>query len=324
MKNQLLLSESKLFDRQKLIAVALLLIATVAISFAALFIKWSETEISANATVFNRLWICTVVLGFWNILNFVYLKLSNRQLNLQSEEDTPYTKTVILLLLGLGCTYLGFQSLWAWSITQTSMGISTVLHNFTPIFTTLSAWIFFGQRFEEKFLIGMVITIVGIVFIGIGDIQITNGINDKTLGDVAALFSAVFYAGYLLIIEQLQSKLSATKILMWSSLTGAILILPIVILTGEKIFPYSWNGWLAVICLAVICQVLGLGLITYSLNKLSAGFVALFLLIDPVLTAIEAWIIFSERLSLWDWIAFVLVLLGIYLALSSKSSIQQE
>ena len=270
------------------------------------------------------MWIGTVVIGFGNTLNFVYLKLSNRQLNLQSEEDTPYTKTVILLLLGLGFTFLVFLSLWAWSITQTSMGISTVLHNFTPIFTTLSAWIFFGQRFEEKFLIGMVITIVGIVFIGIGDIQITNGINDKTLGDVAALFSAVFYAGYLLIIEQLQSKLSATKILMWSSLTGAILILPIVILTGEKIFPYSWNGWLAVICLAVICQALGMGLVTYSLNKLSAGFVAIFLLIDPVLTAIEAWIIFSERLSLWDWIAFVLVLLGIYLALSSKSSIQQE
>ena len=324
MKNQFLLSQSKLFDREKLIAIALLFIATVAISFAAIFIKWSETEISANATVFNRLWIGTVVFGFWNTLNFVYLKLSNRQLNLQSEEDTPYTKTVILLLLGLGFTYLGFQSLWAWSITQTSIGISTILHNFTPIFTTLSAWIFFGQRFEEKFLIGMVITIVGIVFIGIGDIQITNGTTNKILGDVAALFSAVFYAGYLLIIEQLRSKLSATKILMWSSLTGAILILPILIVTGEKIFPYSWNGWLAVICLAVICQALGMGLVAYSLDKLSAGFVALFLLIDPVLTAIEAWIIFSERLSLLDWIAFVLVLLGIYLALSSKSSIQQE
>ncbi len=170
----------------------------------------------------------------------------------------------------------------------------------------------------------MVITIVGRVFIGIEDIQIANGTTNKTLGDLAALLSAVFYAGYLLIIEQLRSKLSATKILMWSSLTGAILILPILIVTGEKIFPYSWNGWLAVICLAGICHVLGQGLVTYSLDKLSAGFVAIFLLIDPVLTAIEAWIIFSERLSLWDWIAFVLVLLGIYLALSSKSSIQQE
>ncbi|MEM1170014.1 MAG: DMT family transporter [Cyanobacteria bacterium P01_H01_bin.35] len=324
MKNQLLLSESKLFDRQKLIAIALLFLAAVGLSFAAIFIKWSEIEISPNATVFNRLWIATVVLGFGNTLNFVYLKLSNRQLNIQSVEDTPYTKTVILLLLGLGFSYLGFQSLWAWSITQTSIGISTVLHNFTPIFTTLSAWIFFGQRFEEKFLIGMVITIAGIVFIGIGDIQIANGTNNKMLGDVAALFSAVFYAGYLLIIEQLRSKLSATKILMWSSLTGAILILPILIVTGEKIFPYSSNGWLAVISLAVISQVLGQGLVTYSLDKLSAGFVALFLLLDPVLTAIEAWIIFSERLSLLDWIAFVLVLLGIYLALSSKSSIQQE
>ena len=110
---------------------------------------------------------------------------------------------------------------------------------------------------------------------------------------------------------------------MWSSLTGAILTLPILIVTGEKLFPYSWNGWLAVICLAVICQALGQVLVAYSLNNLSSGFVALFLILDPVLTAIEAWVIFSEKLILLDWIAFLLVLLGIYLALSSKSSTQQ-
>ena len=77
------------------------------------------------------------------------------------------------------------------------------------------------------------------------------------------------------------------------------------------------------ISLAVICQALGQVLVAYSLNNLSSGFVALFLILDPVLTAIEAWVIFSEKLILLDWIAFFLVLLGIYLALSSQSSTQQ-
>ena len=320
MTKQLIVSKQKLFDKQKLIAITALFIATVAISFAAIFIKWSEVEISANATVFNRLWIATVVLGFWNSGNFIYLKLSNRQSNQESLEDMPYTKTVIGLLLALGIVYLGFQSLWAWSITQTSIAISTVLHNLTPIFTTLSAWLLLNKRFERRFLLGMVLAIIGIIVISIEDLQIASG---KISGDLAALLSAIFYAGYLLIIEQLRPQLSASKILMWSSLTGAILTLPILIVTGEKLFPYSWNGWLAVICLAVICQALGQVLVAYSLNNLSSGFVALFLVLDPVLTAIEAWVIFSEKLILLDWIAFLLVLLGIYLALSSKSSTQQ-
>ncbi|MBP0016586.1 MAG: EamA family transporter [Cyanobacteria bacterium SBLK] len=321
MTNKLILSPSKNLQT-KIIAIAVLFIAVIAISFAAIFIKWSEVELSANATTFNRFWIGTIIFLFWNSFNFVYLKLSSLRWNQESRKDNPYTKNVILLLLALGFSALISQLLWVWSITQISIAISTIFHNLTPIFTTLTAWLLFNKRFEEKFLIGMAIAIVGIMIVSIQDIlQIASG---KISGEIAALFSAVFYAVYLLIVEQLRTKLNATTLLMWSCLTGTILILPVLIVTGEQLFPYSWEGWLAVISLAFICQFLGQGLIGYSLNKLSAGFVSLFLLIDPVMTAVEAWIIFSENLSLLELIAFLLVLLGIYLALSSQSSIHQE
>lgn len=87
MNDSQLLSEKNLWlqnNTEKLRAIALLFIAVVAISFAAIFIKWSETEISANATVFNRLWIASVTLGLWNRLNCFNLKLSNQQSNQQS------------------------------------------------------------------------------------------------------------------------------------------------------------------------------------------------------------------------------------------------
>ncbi len=89
MINQLILSKKKLFNREKLIEIAALFIGLVAISFAAIFIKWSEIELSANATVFNRLWIATLILAFWNS---VYLKRSNPELNQKSPQDKPYTK----------------------------------------------------------------------------------------------------------------------------------------------------------------------------------------------------------------------------------------
>ena len=163
MNHSKLLSQKLILDpeqTQKLRVIALLFIGVVAVSFAAIFIKWSEYEISANATVFNRLWSATIILGCWNSLNFVSLKLSNQQSHQQSGENSPYTKTVIFLLLILGFTYLGFQFLWAWSITQTSIAISTVLHNLTPLFTTLTAWLLFHKHFETKFLMGMVIAML--------------------------------------------------------------------------------------------------------------------------------------------------------------------
>jgi drug/metabolite transporter (DMT)-like permease len=90
-----------------------------------------------------------------------------------------------------------------------------------------------------------------------------------------------------------------------------------VLLAGDRVFPYSWQGWLAVIALAVICQAFGQGLLIHSLGRLSSGFVALFLLLEPAIAAIIAWLLFSERLSLLNWLAFSVVLVGIYLAKSS-------
>jgi drug/metabolite transporter (DMT)-like permease len=52
--------------------------------------------------------------------------------------------------------------------------------------------------------------------------------------------------------------------------------------------------------------------------------VALVLLLDPVLTAIAAWIAFGETLNLWNAIAFGVILFGVYLGISSSSVVQTQ
>ncbi len=308
--NRPVLMKKELSEKETLVAIASLLIAILAISFAAILIKLSESEISPNATVFNRLWIAALVFGLWNGISAIFIDHKPDQ---YEAHISPNTIQVSGLLVLLGVTYAAFQDTWAWSITQTSVAISTVLHNLTPVFTSLGAWLIFSQRFDRRFWFGMVLALGGVAAIGLEDYwQIATG---KIEGDFAALISAIFYGGYILILEQLRSKLNPTIILMWSSLIGAVIVLPILLITQDKLFPYFWQGWLAVICLGIICHVVGHGLIAYSLYQLSASFVAVFLLLDPVLTAIEAWIIFSERLSLLSWTGFYIILFGIYLQL---------
>ena len=83
-------------------------------------------------------------------------------------------------------------------------------------------------------------------------------------------------------------------------------------------------GWASVIALALVGQMLGVGLWTYSLKKLSSGFASLVTLLVPVFSAIEGWIIFSENLSWWIGIGFIVILLGMSLAISSTSAIQSK
>jgi drug/metabolite transporter (DMT)-like permease len=67
---------------------------------------------------------------------------------------------------------------------------------------------------------------------------------------------------------------------------------------------------------------LGIGLWTYCLKKISSGFASLVALVVPALSAVEGWVVFSENLSLLTGVSFAVILLGMYLAISSTSAIK--
>lgn len=303
-------------SKGKIWAIVWLSAALLAVSLAAIFIRFSEREISPNATVFNRLWIATAVFAVWNGAAAVRRRISGDEVE-DVEGRSTYTVRDFLLLTAVGVVSSASLGFWAWSLSQTNVANSTVLRNLTPLFTTLGGWLLLGRRFDGRFLLGLAVAVAGAIAIGIDDLQ-TAG--DNFAGDIAALLSAIFYAGNLLIAEHLRTKFPATTILMWRCFIGSILILPLVLLAGDRVFPYSWQGWLSVIALAVVCQAFGQGLLIHSLGRLSSGFVALFLLLEPAITAILAWVLFSESLSLFNWLAFTVVLAGIYLAKSSSSA----
>lgn len=298
-----------------LINLTLLFIAVSILSLAAIFIRLSENELSPNATIFNRFWIGSLTLLMWK----ASAKARNTTSLDLSVEPKPWTIRDLALFVVL-CIVSGLCLLtWAWSLTHTSVANSNLLHNLTPIFATLGDWLFWGHYFDGRFLIGLVLAIGGAIAVGVEDLQYSP---EHLIGDAVALLSAVFYAGSFLICEQLLKKFQATTILLWNCTFGGLLLLPIVLWSENQIFPSSFLGWFSVIGLGLLCQGIGQGIVTHSLKTFSAGFVSLFLLLGPLMTAIFAWVIFGERISTLNWVAFFVVLAGIYLAKSGKGAEQ--
>ena len=151
----------------------------------------------------------------------------------------------------------------------------------------------------------------------IEDLQVADS---NLLGDSAALTAAMFSAISILTIEQLRVQFSTAIVVQWTSLAGGLFMLPLTLFGSGQLLPTSNIGWLAIIALGLISQAIGQGLLTYSLAKFSSSFVAVSMLAIPVIAAILALIIFSEQLSLFNWLAFAVVLSGIYLAISAKQS----
>ncbi len=295
------------------IAPIALCIALLGIASASILIAIASTEIKPNAITCDRLLIAAIAFGTWN--NFK--KTSNFDPDLPSEPASVYTSRAISLLLIAGISFSVSLSLWAWSLTQTSIANSTLLNNMMPIFTTLFGWLILRQQFSPRFLVGMAVAIVGAVAIGIEDLQVADS---GLIGDGAALTAAMFSAISILSLERLRVQFSTPIIMQWTSLAGGLFLLPLVLLTEDRLLPISSTGWLAVVGLGLVSQAMGQGLLTYSLAGFSSGFVAVSMLAIPVIAAILAMVIFAEQLSLLNWLAFAIVLFGIYLAVSAKNN----
>ncbi|MGV0102024.1 EamA domain-containing protein [Nostoc sp. DSM 114160] len=301
------------FNQTK-IAIASLFLGVGAISFGSIFMKLSEIELSPSATVFNRFWLASVAFSIWHGYKAIRQRFSADK----PVEQQSYTSQDMLLLLGAGILWAATLVLLAWSLTQTSVAISSVLHNLAPIFTSLGVWLLFRKDFEKQFLIGMFIALGGAIAIEFEELQIAT---DEVQGSLAAIVSAVLLSAYLLIVEKLRTKFSPATIQLWICAIAALAIFPILLFTQDRLFPSTVSGWVWVICLALVCQVLGHGLLTYSLAKFSSVVVSLVHLLEPVFSGIFALVIFSEKLTFSNWIGFAVVLMGLYLAISSQAAI---
>ncbi|MEH2083635.1 MAG: DMT family transporter [Nostoc sp.] len=317
-ENQLSLIPEKSDKTSNILPIIIVIIALLALSSTAIFIKIAVREMSAVTTFFNRLWIAAIIFGFWSGINQAQTKITEDEPVLPQQ---PYPIKEIAFLILVGLVHVLGRLSWTWSLTQTSAANANALGCLNPLFTTLGGWLFFNQIFGRKFIIGLILAIIGAITVGFEDLLRSN---NNITGDVVALISSIFYAANFLLIEQIRNKFSVITILLWRCVIATSLMIPVVLIFEKQVFPITLSGWLVVFALAAVCEALGHGLIIYSLKNFSSGFISLFLLLNPVIVAILAWILFSEKLSIFNLLGLALILVGIYLAISNKESVQSK
>ncbi|WP_197673259.1 DMT family transporter [Leptolyngbya sp. O-77] len=290
-------------------AAAALGLALFGISIGSIFSVAAGREMSPNAIALNRLIIAAIVFAALNGIQ----ALCQPDLIPELRKTNPPKALDWLLLLAAGICFALSLVLLAWSFTQTSVAKASLFTHMMPLFTTLGAWLVLGRRFSRRFLIGMMVAVVGAIAIGIDDF---GGGDNSLWGDAAALGVALLFATEILIMEQLRSRFAVSLLAMVECAIGSLLLLPTVLLQGESPLPPNGTSAAAVVGLALVTQMGGHGLITYSLKRFSAGVVSVVLLAVPIISAGLALVAFSQTISLMDAIAFAVVLTGIYLSIT--------
>jgi drug/metabolite transporter (DMT)-like permease len=277
------------------VAFLCLLAGGCGIAFAPIFVRLSDTGPVASA--FWRCALAVPVLWIW--------LLARKGKGVESE-----VRAAPLVLAGL--FFAADLGVWHFSILYTSVANATVLANLTPIVVTLAGWLFWKKAVTRTFLFGMFVAIAG-MFVLVGPNFAAGG--RPLLGDALGALTAVFYGSYFLAIKAARdARASTARLMAWSTTITSLALLPIALLMPQPFLPSSTAGWLVLIGLALVTQVLGQGLIAYAFAHLPASLSSVSLLIQPVMAALFAWALFGEAIGLVQFTGAAIVLAGIWIS----------
>lgn len=143
-------------------------------------------------------------------------------------------------------------------------------------------------------------------------------IGPRTLsGDLFCLLAGTLYAGYILLLRRARGTLGNWTALFWSSLFGLPVLLLAALVRGEPFWPHHW---IIVAGLALSSQVIGQGLLVFSLRHFSPLVIGLALLTQPVVAVAVGWLAFGEVPGVLDFTGMALVGAALVLARASEDT----
>jgi drug/metabolite transporter (DMT)-like permease len=141
------------------------------------------------------------------------------------------------------------------------------------------------------------------------------------IGDLFCLLAGILYAGYLLILQDARKALGAWRLLARSSAASVPVLLIVALLAGEPVWPHNWGP---VVGLALSSQVIGQGLLVYSLRHFPPLVIGLALLTQPAVAALAGWLAFGETLGVLDILGMALLAAALVIAKVAGESTPPE
>lgn len=291
------------------LSFGVLAVAVAVVSTASILIRLAQAEGVSSLT------IAAVRLGLAALLlaPFAWLKAGREIMRLGRRE------LGMCLLSGL---FLAIH-FWTWisSLEYTSVASSAALVTTNPLWVGLASAVLLRERPAPAALAGIALTVAGSILIFAAD----SGGSETTatnppLGNALALAGAIAASGYLLVGRALRARISLTAYV-WLVYTAAAMLLgAAVAASGTELAVLSMPAWGFMALLAIGPQLAGHTAFNWAIRRLTATFVAIAILGEPVGAAILAWFFFDEGFTTFQLIGFVLLLAGIFVAARGEKS----
>jgi len=273
-------------------------VGVVTASTAAILIRLAQAEAHSLTIAAWRLTLAALVL--------TPVVLGGRREELRGLARRDWISALLSGLL----LALHFAS-WISSLAHTSVAASVVLVSASPIFVGLASHLLLRERLSRTIVTALAITVAGSALIGLGDLR---GSTHRLWGDMLALGGAVAGAGYFVIGRRLRARLSLLAYVFPVYTTAAVILLVFVLVSGLPATPNQPQTWLWILLMALGPQILGHSSLNWALRYLSATYVTIATMGEPIISSLLAWWLLKEAPSAWAVVGGALILAGIAIA----------
>jgi drug/metabolite transporter (DMT)-like permease len=279
----------------------LLILSIIAISFAAIFVKWSDAP--ATILSMNRMYLACFFL-----LPVVWM---NRK-----EFKKIAGKEALFFVLSGACLAAHF-ALWFSSLKLTTVASSTIILSLQPIVAMAGGFLLYKERASKTVVLTICISILGVVMVGWGDFGLQS--STALIGDLLSFCSVIAVVAYLLIGQNNVKKVSHWIYSFCVFLSAAVWLNIYNLAAGIPIRGYNFDEWKIFILLAIFPTIAHV-IFNLLLNYVNATAISMSVLGEPVgATLLAVWLL-GERLTLLQLTGGAVALIGVLLFLIRQNS----
>ncbi len=252
--------------------------------------------------------------GFWRVFLALPFLVLFARMSGQRLGGMP-RKTLVLVALGATAFALDLAS-WHIGIGLTRLGNATLFGNAGSIILLFSGFVMARMLPRGFEWLAIVCALSGAAILLGRSLEISA---ETFAGDLFCLTAGLLYAIYLITLQGERARFGSWSLLVWVSVFACPVLLVLALALGEPVWPTDWTP---ILILFVSSQLIGQGLLVYSLGHFPPLIIGLALLTQPAVAALIGYSVFGEVLMPLDMLGMVLVGSALVVAKASQRRVE--
>lgn len=294
-----------------------MIVGIMAVSTSSIFIRYAQQDAPSIVVAAGR-------------LTFASLLLAPVALTRYRGELRSLSRRQVGLTMVAGAVLAIHFVTWITSLEYTTVASSVVLVTTNPLWVALLSPLFLKERITPMILLGIALALTGGVVVGLSDACTLDAAGlacppaatffsgRAFIGDALALLGAFAAAAYLMIGRGVRGGISLISYTFLVNGAAAVVLLILLVVSGNSLLGYPPRLFFWLLMLALVPQLLGHSTFNWALKYLSAAYVSVSFLGEPIGTVILAYFLLAEIPSGIKIIGAILILTGIAVASRSE------